>query len=111
METKRKSDPSICWTNERHRDYLNSMEDSFVQTMLGNNGHHLLRLDRYIPDSSESTLDLKPEIRRSSSSKRKSHSSTSDIDNPKTRTGMKTRRPSSSQPHTSSQDQVVPQLG
>jgi len=84
------------------------MEDSFVQTMLGNNGHHLLRLDRYIPDSSESTLDLKPEIR---SSRRKRLSSTSDIDNPKTRTDMKTRRPSSSQPHTSSQDQVVPQLG
>ncbi|KAF7133484.1 hypothetical protein RHSIM_Rhsim09G0197400 [Rhododendron simsii] len=102
METKRERDPRMWWTNERHMDYLNSMEVSFVQTMLKNNGS-LLRLDRYVPDSSESTLDLKlPERRR-----RRRHSSSSDIHipYPKTRTDMKTKRPSS-QPHTSSQDQV-----
>ncbi|XP_058181930.1 uncharacterized protein LOC131300229 [Rhododendron vialii] len=108
MEKKRERDPSMWWTNERHMDYLNSMEDSFVQTMLKNNGS-LLRLDRYVPDSSESTLDLKLSERR----RRRRHSTSSDILHipyPKTRTDMKTKRPSS-QPHTcSSQDQVVPQL-
>lgn len=46
------------WTNEKHLHFLNSMEATFVRTMLENNGRHL-RLDRYLPDSSESTLDLK----------------------------------------------------
>ncbi|KAG5533772.1 hypothetical protein RHGRI_027828 [Rhododendron griersonianum] len=104
METKRERDPSMRWTNERHMDYLNSMEDSFVQTMLKNNGS-LLRLDRYVPDSSESTLDLKLSERR----RRRRHSTSSDIHIPypkKTRTDMKTKRPSS-QPHTSSQDQLI----
>lgn len=51
---------SVCssWTNEKHLQFLSSVEASFVRTMLdGNGGNCLLRLDRYIPDSSESTQD------------------------------------------------------
>ncbi|KAL7183839.1 hypothetical protein ACSBR2_026088 [Camellia fascicularis] len=93
------------WTNERHMHYLNSMEASFVRTMLqnnnNNNAHLLPRLDRYLPDTSESTLDLKSDRRR--------RHSTSDIPDARTRTHKKSGK-LSSQPHTSSQDQVVPQL-
>ncbi|KAB5525453.1 hypothetical protein DKX38_023202 [Salix brachista] len=39
------------------------MEASFVRTMLENNSP-LLRLDRYLPDSSESTLDLKSQRKK-----------------------------------------------
>jgi hypothetical protein len=51
------------WTNEEHLHFLQSMEASFVRTMLENNGP-LLRLDRYLPDSSESTLDLKSQRKK-----------------------------------------------
>lgn len=68
------------WTNEKHVNFLNWMEDSFVRTMLidhrnnnytyrnndNNNNknsdsrtHQLLPLDRFLPDSSESTRDLR----------------------------------------------------
>jgi len=45
------------------------MEASFVRAMLENQGaanptRHSLRLDRYLPDISDSTLDLKPHPRR-----------------------------------------------
>jgi hypothetical protein len=46
------------WTNEKHLHFLNTMEASFVRAMFENNSG-ILRLDRYLPDSSESTLDLK----------------------------------------------------
>jgi hypothetical protein len=71
------------WTDEKHVNYLNTMEASFVRTMFENKNccsssssnhnrvipkidHHrqILRLDRNLPDSSESTLDLKPHQRR-----------------------------------------------
>uniref|UniRef100_A0A5B6YV35 Uncharacterized protein n=1 Tax=Davidia involucrata TaxID=16924 RepID=A0A5B6YV35_DAVIN len=101
MDTNKVSNPSgQCWTNERHVNFLNSMEASFVQAMFENNGRHHLRLDRYLPDSSESTLDLQKERRR--------RHSTSDIT--ETKSDKKMRR-LSSQSYTSSQDQVVPQLG
>ncbi|CAL1405010.1 unnamed protein product [Linum trigynum] len=51
------------WTNEKHMNFLNSMEATFVRTMLIENNNssslhrHHLRLDRYLPDSLESTLD------------------------------------------------------
>lgn len=54
------------WTNEKHFHFLNSMEASFVRAMFDNNKNNynnnndpILRLDRYLPDSSDSTLDLK----------------------------------------------------
>ncbi|XP_050221371.1 uncharacterized protein LOC126671632 [Mercurialis annua] len=99
------------WTDEKHLHYLNSMEAAFVRTMLENSSHHL-RLDRHMPDSSESTLDLK--------SKRPKNRSTSDqyssVDSAGTRiigrNEQRTRRFSShnnqSHRHHPSQDQVVP---
>ncbi|CAK9160972.1 unnamed protein product [Ilex paraguariensis] len=57
--------------------------------------------DRFLPDSSESTLDLTKERGR--------RFSTSDIMDPRIRTDKKIRRPLS-QSYISSQDQVVPQL-
>lgn len=58
---------SSGWTNERHVDFLNSMEASFVRTNLiinnninNNNNNNFVSpppLDRYLPDSSDSTLD------------------------------------------------------
>ncbi|XAR71734.1 hypothetical protein NMG60_11018137 [Bertholletia excelsa] len=99
MEGKRVSDLSGSWTNERHMHYLSSIEASFVRAMLENHDR-LFRLDRHVPDSSESTLDLKRERRR--------RHSISDIPQRRLRSDKKTRR-LSSHPYTSSQDQVVPQ--
>ncbi|PPD70545.1 hypothetical protein GOBAR_DD32585 [Gossypium barbadense] len=47
------------WTDEKHVRFLNSMEAWFVRTMLENNDLYHRRLDRHLPDSSESTLDCK----------------------------------------------------
>jgi hypothetical protein len=53
------------WTNEKHVRFLNTMEASFVRAMFENNDDdQILRLDRYLPDSSESTLDLKKQRRK-----------------------------------------------
>lgn len=53
------------WTNERHVDYLNSMEASFVRSMLNS-----LPMNRDVPDISDSTLDHRstPRARRYSTS-------------------------------------------
>ncbi|MCL7039069.1 hypothetical protein MKW94_021870, partial [Papaver nudicaule] len=80
---RRSMEDQLCglWTNEKHVNFLNWMEDSFVRTMLdhrennknnnknnrrnsgSNNGtrrtHQLLPLDRFLPDSSESTRDVR----------------------------------------------------
>ncbi|XP_057526807.1 uncharacterized protein LOC130805961 [Amaranthus tricolor] len=56
------------WTNQRHSDFLRVMEKRFVRNMLKNinqntrNNHNIVhhtnsRLDRFVPDISESTLD------------------------------------------------------
>lgn len=98
------------WTDEKHVNYLNTMEASFVRTMFQNKGcrssssHHsrqILRLDRQVPDSSESTLDLKPHH----GSRTRKHHTPSDSMGP---TMRRTRR-RSSQPFNSN-DQVVPQV-
>ncbi|KAL9375917.1 hypothetical protein Peur_032796 [Populus x canadensis] len=95
------------WTNEEHLHFLQSMEASFVRTMLENNGP-LLRLDRYLPDSSESTLDLK-------SQRKKKHGTPDVVGASRTRMEGRvdkrsTRRFSSHHKHYDpSQDQVVPQ--
>ncbi|KAF7821090.1 uncharacterized protein G2W53_026545 [Senna tora] len=55
------SETTASWTDEKHIHFLNVMESSFVTAMLRNNGNRLLpRLDRYLPDTAESTLDLNP---------------------------------------------------
>nr|KAJ0186164.1 hypothetical protein LSAT_V11C900478820 [Lactuca sativa] len=48
------------WTNERHLHFLKSLEASFVRTMLEKRDNRVfLPMDRYLPDSCESTLDSK----------------------------------------------------
>lgn len=47
------------WTNERHLCYLKSVEASFVRTMFEKGDRRVLRMDRYMPDSCESTVDSK----------------------------------------------------
>ncbi|XP_057446256.1 uncharacterized protein LOC130738299 [Lotus japonicus] len=93
-------------TDEKHVHFLNTMEASFVRTMLDNKNNHrrhhhrFLRLDRHLPDTSESTLDMK-HCRTG-----KHHAPSSDS------VGQTTKRTKrrSSQPCDSSQDQVVPQV-
>ncbi|KAF3433011.1 hypothetical protein FNV43_RR24113 [Rhamnella rubrinervis] len=100
------------WTNEKHVKYLNSMEQSFVRAMFENNinngGGRVLRLDRYLPDTSESTLDLKPHR----SKKYYISDSTCKRGRRDRRAEKRSRRVMLSQPLTSSssQDQVVPQF-
>ncbi|KAG6754490.1 hypothetical protein NC652_030275 [Populus alba x Populus x berolinensis] len=94
------------WTNEKHLHFLKSMEASFVRTMLENNSL-VLRLDRYLPDSSDSTRDLK-------SQRRKKHGTPVGPSRTRMEGGVdkrSTRRFSSHHKHYDpSQDQVVPQL-
>ncbi|PIN11009.1 hypothetical protein CDL12_16399 [Handroanthus impetiginosus] len=96
--TKKGRGSNWHWTNERHVHFLNSMEASFVQSMFENNGHSP-PLDRYLPDSSESTEDLGKERRR--------RHSDSDIVESSGRTDKKTKILTCQK---SSQDQVVPQF-
>ncbi|KAI3519471.1 hypothetical protein L1887_08616 [Cichorium endivia] len=91
------------WTNERHLHFLNSVEASFVQTMLGSNDQ-FRRMDRYLPDHCESTVDSK----NSSTKRRRRRHSTSDILDSRLRSGPRITR---AQIHPPSQDdQVVPQI-
>ncbi|KAK7364305.1 hypothetical protein VNO80_12861 [Phaseolus coccineus] len=93
------------WTDEKHVHFLNTIEASFVRAMLENQGaanptRHSLRLDRYLPDISDSTLDLKPYSRRRT---RKLHAPADSMG-----PTMRRSRRRSSQPYNSSRDQVVP---
>ncbi|KAL9251525.1 hypothetical protein AKJ16_DCAP10139 [Drosera capensis] len=50
------------WTNEKHMNYLTIMETNFVRNMLIGTATtaasgRVVRLDRFVPDVSESTLD------------------------------------------------------
>ncbi|TKY45138.1 transmembrane ascorbate ferrireductase [Spatholobus suberectus] len=92
------SETTPFWTDEKHVHFLNTMEASFVRTMFESKGAST-RLDRYLPDTSESTLDLKSHPRRRI---RKHHAPAVDSMGPTTR---RTRR-RSSQHYNSSQDQV-----
>ncbi|OVA14127.1 hypothetical protein BVC80_1787g217 [Macleaya cordata] len=111
------------WTNEKHVNFLNWMEDSFVRTMLENNdnnrrssvltyastGHRVAPLDRYLPDSSESTRDLRHNNKnRTTKTKQFSDQNTTTTSSAITEDEMmKTCR--SSQPFDA-EDQVVPQI-
>ncbi|XP_004308105.1 PREDICTED: uncharacterized protein LOC101298945 [Fragaria vesca subsp. vesca] len=95
------SNVPISWTNEKHVQFLNTMEASFVCSMFESKGR-VARLDRFVPDTSDSTLDR---IRTPKTTTKKS--------GPIRRMGggavRRTRR-LPSQPFISSQlDQVVPQ--
>ncbi|KAE8709713.1 putative FAD-binding Berberine family protein [Hibiscus syriacus] len=110
------------WTDEKHVHFLNSMEAWFVRTMFENNSdRYNLRLDRQLPDSSDSTLDCK----HHNVPTRKKHASSADsIGTTRSKMKVKTDKrlkrpppqrppppPPQSQPHDSSPDQVVPQVG
>ncbi|KAK8657192.1 hypothetical protein V6N13_035445 [Hibiscus sabdariffa] len=107
------------WTDEKHVHFLNSMEAWFVCTMLENNDRCSLRLDRQLPDSSESTLDCK----HHSVPTRKKHASSADSigttrSKMKVKTDKRSKRPPppppppppQCQPRDSSKDQVVPRI-
>ncbi|XP_062153238.1 uncharacterized protein LOC133861459 isoform X2 [Alnus glutinosa] len=104
MESCAAAHQTGSWTNEKHVHFLNSMEASFVRAMFENNtGIH--RLDRYLPDSSESTLDLKARRREKHASP---GSGRGRMDG---RADKRARRRVSSHPwNPPSQDQVVPQV-
>ncbi|KAK7391131.1 hypothetical protein VNO78_19520 [Psophocarpus tetragonolobus] len=103
---------SSVWTDEKHLHYLNNMEASFVRTMLHRYAvvsPQPLRLDRYLPDSSESTLDSKPNRTRTRTRTRpKKHAPSPDSMVPR---GRRTKKRSShSQLRNSSTDQVDSQV-
>ncbi|PON50811.1 hypothetical protein PanWU01x14_220480 [Parasponia andersonii] len=102
------------WTDEKHLRFLNSMEASFVRTMLESSSNgisrstRLLRPDRPLPDTSDSTLDLK------SQKTKPKHGISSEYAGSRgrmdRRAEKRSRRIVSSEPLNSSQDQVVPQM-
>ncbi|KAL1816424.1 uncharacterized protein LOC108222086 isoform X1 [Daucus carota subsp. sativus] len=96
---------SKVWTNERHVDYLNSMEASFVRSMLNS-----LPKNRDVPDGSDSTLDHRttPRARRYSTSGTNITSSRIHIlESTRVKSDKRTRRLRPCNAPT--QDQVVPQ--
>ncbi|XP_027367629.1 uncharacterized protein LOC113873626 [Abrus precatorius] len=95
------TETTSVWTDEKHLHFLNTMEASFVRTML--HRHTPLRLDRHLPDTSESTLDSKP-IRRL-----KKHPP-SDSMGQRARTGSRRTRGRSSQLQNSPPEQAVVQI-
>ncbi|MED6143419.1 hypothetical protein PIB30_005993 [Stylosanthes scabra] len=117
-----KAETPPFWTEEKHVHFLNTMEASFVRTMLLRNGRDSsgswqLRLDRHLPDSWESTLDSEA----SRNSKKKHAASGSDsllMMGPrsraeKRRSTRRRRRRSSHQLQNSSmveEEQVVPEI-
>ncbi|XP_030443918.2 uncharacterized protein LOC115666313 [Syzygium oleosum] len=101
------------WTDEKHFRFLSSVEASFVRDVFGNkngggDGGGGLRLDRYLPDSSESTQDLQSQRRK------KSTTSSSDGVGARPRSDgrqdKRSHKVSSQSNRDSSHDQVVPQL-
>ncbi|KAI4351779.1 hypothetical protein L6164_006098 [Bauhinia variegata] len=106
------TETALSWTDEKHLHFLNTMEASFVRSMLQNdNGHgrrriyhRLLRLDRPLPDTSDSTLDLKKPLPTA-----RKHAP-SDLMAAKGRPDGRRKRRRLTPPSDSSLDQVVPQL-
>ncbi|KAB1210724.1 hypothetical protein CJ030_MR6G019885 [Morella rubra] len=96
------------WTNEKHVHFLNTMEASFVRAMFDGNSR-ILRLDRNLPDSSESTLDLKVQRRGKHGIPVSDTANIGTGDRMDGRAEKRTRR-GLSRPWNPSQDQVVPQL-
>ncbi|KAF8379450.1 hypothetical protein HHK36_028886 [Tetracentron sinense] len=115
MDSQKTRNLGGFWTNEKHVNYLNSMEASFVRTMLENDSRSMLtyaadrppRLNRYLPDSSDSTVDLKNQRNRRNTTPQVSFqdgldpNQTNDV-----RTEEKMRK-QSSQPYDASQDQEM----
>ncbi|CAL0315993.1 unnamed protein product [Lupinus luteus] len=92
---------SPIWTNAKHVHFLNTIEASFVTTML-----HRYRLDRHLPHTSDSTSDSKPI--HINNNKHALSPSPSDSVVPRIR--RRRRRMRRSRAQNLSQEQVVPQL-
>ncbi|KAL4557107.1 hypothetical protein LXL04_035277 [Taraxacum kok-saghyz] len=106
MDAIRASD-DYRWTNERHLHFLKSVEDSFVRTILENGDRRvLLRMDRYLPDSCESTLNSKT---TTSTKRRKRHFPSEKLD-PDISIDPKVRRLRFQLSSPSQDDQVVPEI-
>ncbi|XWS61135.1 hypothetical protein CRYUN_Cryun07bG0099500 [Craigia yunnanensis] len=90
MDSHVSSNRNESWTDEKHVNFLNSMEAWFVHTMLENKDRYNLRLDRHLPDSSDFIGKTRSKM--------------------KGRPNKSSRRPSQ-QPQDSLHDQVVPQIG
>ncbi|KAK4777288.1 hypothetical protein SAY87_017475 [Trapa incisa] len=107
LQGQKYGSPSSSWTDEKHLKFLDSVEATFVRTMLhgSNSSHHPpLPLDRHMPDSSESTQDLK-------SQRRKKLQPTARINGGGGGgADKKPRRLLSQTPDSSWYDQVVPEL-
>ncbi|XP_028756387.1 uncharacterized protein LOC114761261 [Neltuma alba] len=97
------------WTDEKHLQFLNSLEASFVTAMLGNSSSSIHCLRRHLVDVSESTSDLNP---HRTASVNYTVSGLTGTNGGRRRRGRRSmRRRSSSQACNSSfQDQVVPQI-
>ncbi|KAI4347522.1 hypothetical protein L6164_008331 [Bauhinia variegata] len=104
------TETASSWTDEKHVHFLNAMEASFVLSMFENDKgdgrrriSHRLRLDRPLPDASESTSDLKshPTTRKRAPS---------DLMPARGRIDGRRMMRRLTPPYDSSQDQVVPQL-
>ncbi|XP_077248537.1 uncharacterized protein LOC143888112 [Tasmannia lanceolata] len=106
------------WTDEKHISFLNRIEALFVQSMLQNDPRcssltyaHRLHppLDRYLPDTAESTLDFKNTRHDRLEIHVKREIGETKVSG-YVRSNKKTRR-SSPPSYNASQDQVVPELG
>ncbi|XP_039029025.1 uncharacterized protein LOC120163083 [Hibiscus syriacus] len=93
------------WTEEKHVNFLNSMEAWFVCTMLDSNDRFNLRLDRQLPDTSDSTLNCKHNAPTT-----RNHTTSRFTGTNRCKMKVRPDRRSSSNPLASSQDQVVPQI-
>ncbi|KAI7738732.1 hypothetical protein M8C21_030954 [Ambrosia artemisiifolia] len=91
------------WTNERHLNFLKSIETSFVRTMLANGYGRVLTMDWRVPVS---TMDMETVIGRK---KRKRCFATDDMDSSLgIDRRVKSVRPQST--HFPQDDQVVPEM-
>ncbi|KAK4283161.1 hypothetical protein QN277_000145 [Acacia crassicarpa] len=94
------------WTDEKHVQFLKSIEASFVTAMFENSYSSIHRLRRQLLDASESMTDLNPH--RAASVNHTVSGMGVRSRSMKRRRSMRRR---SSQAFNSLQDQVVPQIG
>ncbi|KAF7852366.1 hypothetical protein BT93_L0918 [Corymbia citriodora subsp. variegata] len=92
------------WTDEKHLHFLDSLESSFLRAMFVRRSRGpVLRLDRYLSDSSESTCDSAPARTR----KKRTRRDICRLDGP---AAKKSRRSRQSRTPPCDDDQVVPQI-
>ncbi|XP_010061267.2 uncharacterized protein LOC104448984 [Eucalyptus grandis] len=110
MDSHAPSTPSgggggTCWTDEKHLHFLNSLESSFLRAMFVRRSNRpVLRLDRQLPDSCESTCDSAPRRTRNTRTRRDICRSGGPAAAKKPRRSRHSRNP------PCDDDQVVPQI-